>query len=224
LDLSPFSSKASLDIYVADSGRRAGIHLVIGRDGNATATFGTVETGRKTDPNWNGEWQSAVKETADGWMAEVALPIKTLTESGMDLRRLQLNCMAQSQTSSKSEAVFLTDPLYSTKFRSCVSFRRIVPAPGERPESRYFTVRLHFAEFVNAQPGQRVFDVTIQGKTALKGLDIAHEAGGRNKPLVKEFNDIEANEQIVIELTPKDEPMDSKALPVINGVEVVQED
>jgi len=223
LDLSPFSSaNDGLDIYVADASKRAGIHLVIGKDGQATATFGTVETGRKTDPNWQGKWHSAVKETADGWAAEVTLPIKTLTESGMDIRRLQLNCMAQRQTPSRSEAVFLTDPLYGTKFRSCVGFRRVVPARGERPKSRSFTVRLHFAEVEDARPGQRVFDVAIQGKTILERLDIAREAGG-NRPLVKEFNGIEASEQIVIELTPKGEPTDSKALPVINGVEVLQE-
>jgi len=218
------TSKAGLDIYVADSGKRAGIHFVIGRDGQATATFGTVETGRKTDPNWNGEWRSAVKETADGWSAEVALPIKTLTESGMDLRRLQLNCMAQRRTPSTSEAVFLTDPLYATKFRSCVGFRRVVPAPGERPESRSFTVRLHFAEFEDAPPGQRVFDVAAQGKTVLESLDIAREAGGRSRPLVKEFNDVEASEQIVIELTQKGQPTDDSAPPVICGVEIVQQE
>jgi len=217
-------SNDGLEIYVADSGRRAGIHLVIGRNGQATATFGTVETGRKVDPNWKGQWQSQVQETADGWAAEVALPIKTLTESRMDLRRLQLNCMAQSRTPSGFESVFLSDPLYGTKFRSCVGFRRVVPAPAQRPKPRSFTVRLHFAEFEDARPGQRVFDVAVQDKTVLEGLDIVREAGGPNRALVKKFSDIAASEQIVIELTPKSWPTDDNALPVISGVEVTQQD
>jgi len=220
----PFSSaNDGLEIYVADSGR-IGIHLVIGRNGQATATFGTVGTGRKVDPDWTGQWQFQVQEAADGWAAEVALPIKTLTESGMDLRRLQLNCMAQSRTRSGFESVFLTDPLYGTKFRSCVGFQRLVPAPAQRPKPRSFTVRLHFAEFEDARPGQRVFDVAVQGKTVLKGLDIVREAGGQNKALVKEINDVQASEQIVIELTSKGQPTDSSALPVISGVEVIQEE
>jgi len=53
--------------------------------GEATATFGTVGTSRRVDPKWKGRWHSAVQETAEGWAAEVALPIETLTESGMDL-------------------------------------------------------------------------------------------------------------------------------------------
>ena len=61
-------------------------------------------------------------------------------------------------------------------------------------------------------------------KTLLKGLDIVREAGGRNRALVKEFNGIEATEQIVIELTPHGKPTDGSAQPVINGVQVVQDD
>jgi hypothetical protein len=56
-----------LEIFVADAGKRTGILLVIPRSGKATATFGTVETGRKIDPNWKGQWQAAVQETGDGW-------------------------------------------------------------------------------------------------------------------------------------------------------------
>ena len=217
-------SQDGLDVYVADSGRRVGIHVSLGRDGQANATFGMVGTNRKVDPKWEGRWQSQVHETADGWTAEVALPIKTLTESGMDLRRLQVNCMAQSRTPSGSESVFLTDPLYGTKFRSCVGFERIVPALSERPQPRSFTVRLHFSEFEDVSPGERVFDVVVQSKTVLKGLDVVGETGGQNRPLVKEVSGVEATEQIVIELTPKDDATDGSAVPVICGVEVIQEE
>jgi hypothetical protein len=142
----------------------------------------------------------------------------------MDLRRLQLNAMAQSRTPSGFESVFLTDPRYGTKFRSCIGFRRIAAAPAERPKPRSFTVRLHFAEIEDVRPGQRVFDVAVQGKTVLKGLDIAREAGGKNRALVKQFGGVEASEQIVIELTPEGRPNDGSSLPVISGVEVAQEE
>jgi hypothetical protein len=213
-----------LDIFVADSAKRTGVHLVLRRGGEATATFGTVETSRKTDPSWEGPWQSAIRETADGWMAEVALPINTLLESGMDPDRLQLNGMAQSWTASGHQTVFLTDPRYGTKFQSCVGFRRMAALPAERPQPRSFTVRLHFAEVGDLSPGQRVFDVAIQGKTVLENLDVVDQAGGKNRALVKEFQGVVASDQIVIELTPGGQPKGGSPPPLICGVEVVQEE
>ncbi|XP_073141264.1 probable leucine-rich repeat receptor-like serine/threonine-protein kinase At3g14840 [Henckelia pumila] len=56
-----------------------------------------------------------------------------------------------------------------------------------------YTVNLHFAEIVfTSGPnyrslGRRIFDVYIQGKLVLKDLNIEDEAGGVNKPLVKNF-------------------------------------
>ena len=141
----------------------------------------------------------------------------------MDLKRLQLNGMAQGRMPSGPQAVFLTDPRYGTKFESCVGFRRIAGDPGERPEQRSFTVRLYFAEIEDLRPGRRVFDVAVQGQTVLRGLDVASEADGRNRALVKEFRHVNATEQIVIELTPKRQPGQRSAPPLITGVEVVQE-
>jgi len=211
-----------LEIYVADAARSVGIHLVIGRNGTASATFGTVGTSRKIDPRWDGPWKSAVQETAEGWTAEVALPLSTLAASGMELKRLQLNCMAHCLTPSGAEAVFLTDPRYGTKFTSCVGFLRVVPAALEPPQPRSFTVRLHFAEIEAVSPGQRVFDVALQDRTVWESLDIVREAGGRNRALVKEFTGIQASDEIVIELTSKGQPGAGNLPPVINGVEILE--
>jgi hypothetical protein len=221
VDQAMLGNNDGLDIYVADSGKRVGIRFVIRRNGKATAQFGTVGVSRKTDPGWKGEWQHAVQEVPDGWMAELALPIKTLSDAGMDLRRLQLNCMSLNVTRSGVEGIFLTDPYYSVKFSSCSRFQRLVPPPIDAPEERSFTVRLHFAEIDDVRAGQRVFNVGVQGRTVLQGLDIIREAGGRNRALVKEFNEVAASEQIVIELTA--ETPDS-TLPVISGLEVIEEE
>jgi len=212
-----------LDLFIADRGRGAGFRMIVRRSGEATATFGTVDRGRKTDPNWKGPWRSAVQETADGWGAEVALPLETVAEARMDLGRLQINCMAQSRTPAGAEVVFLTDPRYGTKFSSCVGFRRIAAAAPRRPEPRSFTVRLHFAEIEDVAPGRRVFDVALQGKTVLKGLDIAAEGGGPNRALVKEFNRVGASRQIVIELTEAAPPDHGGLPPAISAVEVLDQ-
>ncbi|CAA0808755.1 Probable LRR receptor-like serine/threonine-protein kinase [Striga hermonthica] len=56
-----------------------------------------------------------------------------------------------------------------------------------------YTVRLHFAEIVFTNDstfsslGRRIFDVYLQGRLVLKDFNIAAEAGGPGKPIVKNF-------------------------------------
>jgi hypothetical protein len=55
-----------------------------------------------------------------------------------------------------------------------------------------YNVRLHFAETYDGitAAGERLFSVSFNGKVVLKDLDVFKEAGGPNKPLIKEFRDI----------------------------------
>ncbi|MEW6354746.1 MAG: PQQ-binding-like beta-propeller repeat protein [Planctomycetota bacterium] len=205
-------------IYIGDQGQKIGIRCGVKRNGETFARFGTVDRYPKDDPRWKGEWTCAATQTPEAWSAEAAIPIKTLTDAGIDLKRLNLNCMSRNLTGAGSEAIFLVDPRYGADFKRCVGFRRVIPAPAKAPEERSFTVRMHFAELDGAEVGQRVFDVAIQGKTVAEGLDIAREAGGKNTALVKEFKAIKASDRIVIELVPK-----TKMDPVICAVEVVEE-
>lgn len=84
-----------------------------------------------------------------------------------------------------------------------------------------YTVRLHFIEPGAARPGDRVFAVSLQGETVLEALDIAAEAGGAWRPLVREFRSIEVSDELRIELT----PAAGASLPetVLCGVELVAE-
>ena len=61
---------------------------------------------------------------------------------------------------------------------------------AEEPKQRTYTVRLHFVEVYGYTPGGRVFDVALQGKTVLKGLDVVKEAGGAARGIVKEFKGV----------------------------------
>ncbi|HWX20786.1 MAG TPA: malectin domain-containing carbohydrate-binding protein [Candidatus Binatia bacterium] len=64
-----------------------------------------------------------------------------------------------------------------------------------------YTVRLHFAE-VKFDPGQRKFNVDVNGKRVLADFDIAAE-GGKNKAVVKDFTSIppDVDGHIVIALS-----------------------
>ena len=216
-------SSDELDIFVADRSRKVGIRLAIKRNGSAIARFGTVGVSRKIDPNWKGAWQHAVQDVAGGWMAEVTLPIEALTQSGIGLNRLQLNCMSQNLTQSGLETIFLTDPYYGAKFRSCVAFRPVVTPPAYPPPERSFTVRLHFAETGHARAGRRVFNVLLQGKQVLQDFDVLKEAGGPNAATVKELTGIRATDQVVVGLAPTSTSTAPEEQPAICAIELVEE-
>ncbi|CAK8534945.1 unnamed protein product [Lathyrus sativus] len=59
-----------------------------------------------------------------------------------------------------------------------------------------YTVNLHFAEIMFTEDqtygslGRRVFDIYLQGKSVQKDFNIAKEAGGVGKKIIKQFNDV----------------------------------
>jgi len=88
---------------------------------------------------------------------------------------------------------------------------------GKDMPDRKFTVRLFFMEPERLEPGQRVFTVGLQGQDVLEDLDIAKEAGGSLRSLVKEFNGVVVNGDLVVRLRA------TAGVPVLSGVEVVIE-
>ena len=84
---------------------------------------------------------------------------------------------------------------------------------------RAYTVTLYFAEPDALVAGQRVFDVTLQGVPALRGFDIAREAGGSHRVIARSFEGVQVGAELSIGLVagPGSEP------PVLCGVEVVAE-
>lgn len=86
---------------------------------------------------------------------------------------------------------------------------------------RRFTVRLHFAELEAERPGERVFDVALQGQTVLKAFDILKEAGGRNRPLLREFKGVRVTKELVLTFSASPEVKYPASL--LNGIEVMEE-
>jgi len=208
---------------VTDRKKRTGIHFGLKRSGAAFVQRGTVDRYRKVDPTWKGKWPHAFQETPDEWTAEVAVPLGTLSDSGIDVKNLQLNCMSESLTGSGLESIFLVDPAYGADFKRCIRFRPLAGRRVRAPDERRFRVRLHFAEIDGAAIGQRVFDVAIQGRTVLEDFDVAQQAGGQNVALVKELTGVTAGAQMTIELTPKAINDNALALPAICALEIVEE-
>lgn len=94
--------------------------------------------------------------------------------------------------------------------------------PANAPiEKRNYTLRLHFAETLGAAPGERVFDVLVQGKVVLDDFDVVREARGPNRGIVREIPGVEVADKAVIELR-RSNPEGGRK-PILSGVELIQE-
>lgn len=87
---------------------------------------------------------------------------------------------------------------------------------------RLYTLRLHFAELDDrTAPGDRVFDIMINGVPVLRDVDILAETGAPLRGMVKTF-DVQAPWDVMtLTLTRAD---GSRRDPVINGVELMARD
>ena len=102
--------------------------------------------------------------------------------------------------------------------------RCVVPLLDEGQGPARYTVRLYFVEPTHTEPGKRVFNVKLQDQTVLSDLDVAAEAGGKDAALVKEFNGIDVDTGLTVELTPCNEEPSPDALPILSGIEVFREE
>ncbi|MBV6501160.1 MAG: Outer membrane protein assembly factor BamB [Prosthecobacter sp.] len=92
------------------------------------------------------------------------------------------------------------------------SIQKIETDQSQRPH----TVRLHFSDPEQLPAGQRVFNVSVQGRTMIEGLDLAREGGSA----VREFKGVLIGTDLKLGL--KASP-GSKAPPLLSGVEFVAE-
>jgi hypothetical protein len=97
---------------------------------------------------------------------------------------------------------------------------RITLARDPAPQPRDYTVRLHFAEVEPIAPGQRVFDVRLQGEEVLTNFDPVKAVGAKTA-VVREFSGIGVTDALEIALAPHG--AEGGAPPVLCGVEIVAE-
>jgi len=161
--------------------------------------------GRSTeDSTWQGPCAVAVHADETALTVEMAIPWKTLADVGLVKKRLLLNLTSHGVLSARP-----TNGFQAMDFRSS----------SEIP-TRPHTVRLHFAEMTDIPAGQRLFNVKIQGETVLEDFDIVKEAGGSRNAIVREFRDVQAADQLIVELVPKAEELTDVTAPILSAIEV----
>ena len=84
-----------------------------------------------------------------------------------------------------------------------------------------FTVRLGFAAMPHDKPGQRVFDVRLNGETVLKDFDIMKEAGNAKRAVWKEFK-VTLERDLALDLVARSETPSPDETPVISALVVTR--
>ncbi len=188
--LSDEQQKTLLCFGISVSGARYDARCIYARDKALSAS-------------WNGNWRSAVGRGPDGsWVAELALPLATLRQAGLDSARLTINIVGINRTGVGPDTIVLTYPGLAGWTR-CEHLLPLTIGAQANPLPWPYTVILHFAELENVRRGERVFDVKIQGQTVLENFDIVAAAGERACAITKAFRGISAADKITIELVPK---------------------
>jgi len=208
------------EFYLTDGAGRLGLHFGVSWAGGTFDQKRWLTWRGRPDKNWDCEWSSAVETGRGAWTGEVAIPLSALQEAGLETDDLQLNVMSQHRSGSTG-ALYLTPP-GRAGFNECLEFLPITDSPIAIAD-RTFTLRCHFAEPDGSRPGERLFDVKVQGKTVFQDVDIAREAGGPFRALVLECRQILARNRITIELAPKGDDMKPTTAPLISGLELIQE-
>lgn len=113
--------------------------------------------------------------------------------------------------------------IYNSTARGII--RWTFPLRGKKDGPATYTLKLHFAELdESVRPGERLFDVKVQGKTVLPGVDVAKEAGGTRRGITKLIRHIPVGGALVLELVPRSKSAGERSQPILNAVEVFQEE
>ncbi len=125
---------------------------------------------------------------------------------------------AVGATNSAAASVSATNKVTAQATNTATNKVVVVYKPVLPPAE--FTVRLYFAEPEPAAVGERVFDVELQGCAVLKDFDVAREAGGARKGVIKEFQRIRVTDLLSLSLIRS--PSASRD-PILSGIEAILE-
>ena len=211
---------AGWEVFLSDGKSPRVIHLAVLVAGMQHDAVSDDPAAPREDRSWDGDWRSAIVANENELTVEMAVPWKTLADAGLDRSSLAVNLM-MSGPWRNSDALRVLGGRGRDRCGSFVPLE-LGDAAAE-PAPRRFTVRLHFAELDDVAPGERVFDVKLHGKTVLRGLDVAKEAGGVRKALVKELHGVTARDAIELEFVPAAQEINARTEPILNALEFAEE-
>ena len=200
-------------------------------DGDGTTAYSVSASGSrrreviKQTEQSSGEpekgWETAVRISPESgtWITEMAIPWQELgREAGS---QQDANISVQIKGYNRTG---VGPDTFEYKYRGMLKHKmnagavKLTLKPFAPQKEKQYNLVLHFAELEEVKPGQRVFDILINGRTAIKALDIAKEAGGAYKALRREIGGITASEYLDVEFVPHKGSLP----PVLSGLELIK--
>ncbi|MBN2473833.1 MAG: PQQ-binding-like beta-propeller repeat protein [Pirellulales bacterium] len=129
-------------------------------------------------------------------------------------------------TTDNSVYVAVTETDDPWVFASAASGLKQCTIPLLSPDdgATLYRVRLAFADPDHDHPGRRVFDIKLQNETVAEDFDVVEAAGGRHRAVVRQFDGVAVSDNLVIELVPKIAHPQANQLPILQGVEIIEQE
>ena len=171
------------------------------------------------DCQWH--WKSAAHVSPENgtWTTEVAIPWADLKKNVGIARNSGCSVYIQGiNRTGVGPDTFQYKYRAREKYKIHCGTAPLVFDTWPAQEEKQYKMLLHFAELEEVSPGERVFDVCVQGRTLIEGLDIVKEAHGPLKPLTRKVSDVSGSTLLEVEFVPHKGSLP----PVISGLELIR--
>lgn len=198
----------SLEFLVSDTSLKTILHFGIGVTGGRYDGLWSAAKNTQV-PDVALRWAGAADVAIDKATAEFALPWKTLSDAGLDLKSLVIR--------PRSRKPLTRQPHITHGFRPML-------VQSDQPATKRYRVVLHFAELNDVAVGERVFDIELQGKTVLEDFDPVAAAGGRHCAVFRTFSAIQADRALELRLVNSAPNAEGRTFsPILSALELLLE-
>jgi len=197
----------SLEFLIGDTSLETILHLGVGITGgryDAVWSAKQKKEVRTATPAWSG----AIHVAPEKALAEFAIPWQTLSAAGLDLNSLVIR--------PRTRQPLARQPHISHGFRPVI-------VRQDQPTPKRFRVTLHFAELQDLSPGDRVFDIQLQGQTVAAAFDPIVVAGGRQRAVSRTFTNISADKVLDLSFVRRGSNDARGLAPILSAIEVVRD-
>jgi len=199
------------------------LHFVMGPTPNKA--WGHASRVRPLATMPHGFAYASLPAPADDRPVTLSLPIRIVCGSDEEVQGFISDPNMLDGSTARSDASVDTSAANSApaevydyeRYSSDMTYRFPVPA------GKTYTVRLHFAELFDSDKGERVENISLDGREVLKNFDILAEAGKVNKAVVHEYRNVLPDAHGVISIRVQATPNSPDQNAKISGIEIIPE-